>query len=508
LFYYYSILTFLVNIISLNVNGLRSYSKIQNVLSLFDEWKIDVLLLQETHWDESIISYAKKIWQGEIFYCNLSTSSCGVAILVSTNWKNKVSLAHTDNKGRFISVTLHVDDIILNVANTYLPNSSYEKIEYLKSIYGFLKYDNMIIGGDFNTTFSSIDRYNTVHKNDQSYTVLNKLITNYQLCDIWRKRYPSSNTYSWKRIIDNKLKMSRIDFFLISENLKKFVNHIYYKETTFSDHSFVSMRMNFNKIERGPGVWILNNLILDETEYNKKILEIIEQEKYCPLYKSELLVWWDNLKYKIKKYSQLYSKKRSNEKNKKYNIVQNKLQNIQKQAIIDVLKYESLKKELEDIELEKCKGAILRSKAFWAVESDKNTKYFLNLESYKQRKNNISELLVENDEIVSDTDSILDYEFKFYSELYSCVDVKNKDIDSFLNGINNSLTDIDRKLCDQIITMDEIFQALSKMKKNKTPGSDGIAVEFYLKFWNNLGNDLQRSMYGKIHETGSHYTST
>ncbi|CAC5415428.1 unnamed protein product [Mytilus coruscus] len=35
-----------------------------------------------------------------------------------------------------------------------------------------------------------------------------------------------------------------------------------------------------------------------------------------------------------------------------------------------------LKTQLEDIETYKCKGAILRSKSQWAIESDRNTAYF------------------------------------------------------------------------------------------------------------------------------------
>jgi hypothetical protein len=47
--------------------------------------------------------------------------------------------------------------------------------------------------------------------------------------------------------------------------------------------------------------------------------------------------------------------------------------------IIDVTKLENWKLELSKYEIEQSKGAILRSKAIWATEGDKNTKYFLNL---------------------------------------------------------------------------------------------------------------------------------
>jgi hypothetical protein len=46
---------------------------------------------------------------------------------------------------------------------------------------------------------------------------------------------------------------------------------------------------------------------------------------------------------------------------------------------IDITKLENLKLELKNYELEKCKGAVLRSKAIWATEGDKkkNCEIFL-----------------------------------------------------------------------------------------------------------------------------------
>lgn len=45
--------------------------------------------------------------------------------------------------------------------------------------------------------------------------------------------------------------------------------------------------------------------------------------------------------------------------------------------------------------------------AYWAVESDKNTKFFLHLEKTRQSTNIITELIDDNGIILKDTDSIL-----------------------------------------------------------------------------------------------------
>ncbi|CAC5423428.1 unnamed protein product [Mytilus coruscus] len=157
---------------------------------------------------------------------------------------------------------------------------------------------------------------------------------------------------------------------------------------------------------------------------------------------------------------------------------------------IDVAKLESLKLELSAYELDKCRGAVLRSKAIWAVESDKNTKYFLNLEKYKQENNSIKELLNDNNESVYATEDILDLQYKFYKELYSCVDTDNDKMSELLDSVDTKIDDNDCNFCDADISHEEIYKAINQMSKNKSPGSDGLTVEFYCQFYNELRNVL------------------
>lgn len=493
------LLTFFINFLSININGLRSIDKLNNIISLADDWNIDVLLIQETHWDTEFVLQVEKCCNWKFYCSNFSNKSCGVAILVNSKWKNETTLLHSDNQGRFITINLEQEDTHLKFACVYAPSICSERLAFFKAMRQHIKHENMIIGGDFNITFAPEDRYNTIYRHDNSMSQLSDILSDFQLCDIWRKRFPNDKCFSWKRVINNELKRSRLDFFLVSENFRKFVSHICYRETSLSDHSFVLLKFKCENIERGPGVWVLNNAILNETEYNMKITELIHKEKQCSLYDSEFLVWWDNFKFKIKKMSQIYCTQRNKERYRRYNAIQNKLFNFHNSTNDDIERYESLKAELGQIEMEKCQGAVLRSKAKWAIESDRNTKYFLNLEKYRQKKSSISELLVANGDTVSDTDSILNTEFDFYRELYSCVETDTDSIDAYLQCIENKVEANDKLLCDKAINNEEIRSALFKMKKQKTPGPDGLTVEFFIKFWNGL-QDILFKLFQTVYE--------
>lgn len=354
-----------------------------------------------------------------------------------------------------------------------------------------------------NTTFSQLDRLNTIHLNDNAVSILRNMCIDKQLYDVWRKRNPESNVYSWKRLINGILKMSRIDYFLVSKSLSSAIRNIYYKHTTLSDHNFVFMNINLTKAERGPGVWVLNNQFLRDDMYTSKIENLVNHELAEPLYLSDILVWWDNLKYKIRKLSQLHGKNRNKKLNEKYNRIQRQLNTytdmLSKGKNFDIEKYESLKQDLAEIENEKCQAAILRSKAFWAVDSDKNTSYFLNLEKYKQNMNCVTELIKDNGEIVTDTTSILDEEYNFYNDLYNCVEVQQNDLNEFTSSITPDVSEDDRNMCDEDISLDEIHLSLTSMTKNKSPGSDGLTVEFYIYFWQIL-KDILLHLYKTIEQ--------
>ena len=49
-------------------------------------------------------------------------------------------------------------------------------------------------------------------------------------------------------------------------------------------------------------------------------------------------------------------------------------------------------------------------------------------------------------------------------------------------------------MCELEITLDEIEKIANKFKLNKTPGNDGIPIEFYLMFWEELKHSLLESI--------------
>ena len=54
----------------------------------------------------------------------------------------------------------------------------------------------------------------------------------------------------------------------------------------------------------------------------------------------------------------------------------------------------------------------------------------------------------------------------------------------------SSLPASDSAACEGLLTLEECSSALSGMARGKAPGCDGLPMEFFLKFWHILGQDL------------------
>ena len=81
----------------------------------------------------------------------------------------------------------------------------------------------------------------------------------------------------------------------------------------------------------------------------------------------------------------------------------------------------------------------------------------------------------------------------FYSDLYHMNSTRESEtsLDSFLKSVSvPTLSEIQKEKCEEKLTIGECFNTLKSFQKNKTPGSDGLTVEFYLAFWTILGKHL------------------
>ena len=59
-----------------------------------------------------------------------------------------------------------------------------------------------------------------------------------------------------------------------------------------------------------------------------------------------------------------------------------------------------------------------------------------------------------------------------------------------LFNVSARLSPAESLLCEGPLGQGECFPALQGMARSRTPGCDGLPMEFYLRFWSVLGTDL------------------
>ena len=120
---------------------------------------------------------------------------------------------------------------------------------------------------------------------------------------------------------------------------------------------------------------------------------------------------------------------------------------------------------------------------------EKPTKCFYVAEKQNQNKKNITKLKNKNGQLKTEDKEILKKAKEFYLDLYKKAQTNEQE--NFLNRYNKKISNDWHPNLTKPFEENELFQALKSMEENKSPGKDGIPMEFYLKFWPIIKNDFK-----------------
>lgn len=111
-----------------------------------------------------------------------------------------------------------------------------------------------------------------------------EFLENKNVIDPFRENYPELKRYTWRK--KNPLKQARLDYFLTSETMMQYVKESAVEGSYRSDHSVVTLKLNFTNFDRGKSYWKHNNSLLTDHEYLKIINEKISKVNF-QLHKSK-----------------------------------------------------------------------------------------------------------------------------------------------------------------------------------------------------------------------------
>ena len=251
--------------ISWNVNGLRAIYK-KGFVDIFNEINADIFCIQETKMQEAQLDEnILEIFEGYNAYWNSAEKKgySGTAIFTKQKPLNVtygIGKEEHDKEGRVI--TLEFEKFYM--VNIYTPNSKreLERLDYRQlwedEIRAYLlklkENKSVVMCGDLNVAHTEIDLKNpkTNRKNagftDEERAKMTELL-NAGFVDTFRYKYPEvEGKYSWWSYMFHAREKNagwRIDYFIVSENLKDKIEDAKILDDIYgSDHCPVELDLN------------------------------------------------------------------------------------------------------------------------------------------------------------------------------------------------------------------------------------------------------------------------
>lgn len=308
-----------VNVVTLNVNGLRGESKRRSIFNLLKHCQSNIILLQETHSTKNDERVWSNEWGSKIIFNHGTNFSKGVAVLFQRHFPVQINSTHIDTDGRYIILELKVEEIQFVLINVYGPNDD-NKLFFSNLFNNINKRDNnsIILTGDFNVTMDpDMDLYNnTGASHKQKRSIISTFLEEKGLVDVWRLLHPEERTFTWKKPFTNDIIMSRLDYFFISQDFLLRTNFVTIKPKLLSDHCRVILNLDFATTQRGRGFWKFNNLFLKDPQFLATMNDLIKEYLFRVKSKEEhpCDIQWEKLKLMMSTCAKDYAGKKAKEK--------------------------------------------------------------------------------------------------------------------------------------------------------------------------------------------------
>ena len=501
-----------LNILSMNCNGLADNLKRKDIFDVLRKLNYNLYFLQETHLQEGDENFVRSGWGFDVITAGKSSNSGGTAILINNNFQYTITRTIREPNGQYILLDIDFMDKKFTLINLYGPSYGDNEL-FFTDIDNLLQSSDersVIIGGDFNCVLDlNKDRKNcTTNNRPKSRAKILEIMASHNLIDIFRSRNPDKEIFTWRRFNTNK--QARLDFFLISEDLINETIDTKVERKYRSDHNPITLTLLNNSFKRDKTNWKFNNSLLYDKDYITQVKNTIEItiKQYCNLaynmekikdipieeinFRIEEDLFLETLLMEIRGKTIAYSSFKKKQENRREKELEEKINDIENNLTSNFDELNTLKTELETLREKKIQGMAIRSKANWANQGEKVNKYFCNLENRNFQDKLIPILEVDNGNIISNQEQIKQEIRMFYEKLYSAKEVTDCSFEEIRN-IGKTLTDNDKHMLENPLTVEEIKIATKHLSQNKSPGPDGFTSEFFKFFIDDLGPLIVKS---------------
>ena len=474
----------IIKVASLNCQGLNEYYK---RMALFDYLKcsdLAVIFLQETKLKpENERKYMNEWHNGKCIFNSTVGAKSGTAILINHRGVEIVGPSYIDVEGRVIAIDIIYFGCKFHLVNSYGPNKQNLKLAFISRLYLYMDSNRPIIwAGDHNiATDPLLDRYPQCFDGDYGRNQVIQIQNTFDLLDSCRVLYPGVSMFTYRRGTSR----SRIDKICVSSNFG--ISAFCHRDLGFTDHDMIVATLRFtSSYQRGPGVWRNNCSYYGDDNFLddfKAYWAIDKPFDYCK--SMNILKWWESMKYNYKLFFIKHCKEKLMLKRREEQMLEGGLHEMVIALGNDpsnrdlVAEYNRRKKLLVNTRIRNAKEKLFKKEAKYIMNGERPVKDFFDRFKNKMEHPPILGLMNEEGEETSIL-GMIEVAENYYRNLFTERVVEQNMIDKFLRNIraNRDCVRYMAYLMDPI-TIEEIWTAICSFANGRTPGIDGLSVEFY-----------------------------
>ncbi len=356
-----------------------------------------------------------------------------------------------------------------------------------------------VIGGDFNIPLDmEIDKFSQAQKpscsHEQSRDFSLQWIEMNQALDPWRVFHPNARKYTWFTH-SPCISMSCIDYFLVPEALFVHVTKTLIECGFHSDHSVVSLMIALLDSPHFASHWRFPNVLLQDHVLETVIVAAVKNASWDS--RTTARDKWDNIKIQIQNDVKHFQGQKQWADKKLIESIEAGLAHLhylRLEASSPEAKaqfsFKILEKNEELLQIYDllAKKKILQGHHIFYESYEHNTKFFHSKVHPVSQVSFAKVLYLENGLTADTPAEILHQQTQYFSKLYTTRGFAFEDNSEFLHKFHDTcvLSEKEKTVLAKEFMIDTLFQSLKHMKKGKSPGPDGLTVEFYLHFWNIL----------------------
>lgn len=501
-----------IRLLSVNINGLNSPNKRKKIFNKLIKARLNIICLQEVHVKRDhlyLLNYTKL---GQLYTSLADTKKRGVAIYVQKHINSRLIFA--DDEGRLVMIEVEIGGKKCILVCIYAPNGNQKA--FFQNLYSKLvefDYSHICVVGDFNAIDDKDKDYISGNKNQEGKkrsvkkrlpTICHQIQEEFGLKDIWREKHPEDRQYTYFSARHSS--WSRIDAVWMSGELRQGTQKVEIGINEWADHN--PLWITWGGLKTRPR-WRMDVRVLKDEQFLshlKKEMSFFFQENNKE--DANFLNVWETAKAVFRGLVINYiAGKRKKERARRDKLIEdltkseamlqqdpnNRELNMNLKLVrhqINLLDQEDLEKKLRWMKQRQFENANKQGR--WLT-------YRLKKEKERSRIHNLRE---GNGEWITGEEGKKKIAQEFYSDLYRKEDKSEQEIKKYLEESDlPKIPDISREILDREITEGEIERVMGKQKTGKTPGTDGLPIEYYKALWEVL-SPYMTELFNRVIQEG------